>query len=341
MQIFLSYRREDASPWAGRLHDGLADRIGDGNVFQDVEAVRPGQDFADAIVEALDRADAALVVIGPRWLAPGPDGDRPRLFDDQDVVRAELVAALARCRVVPVLVGGARMPTIAQLPEDVRPLAHLQAVSLRDETWHRDLDDMFGALGIRRVRGARGARRWLTGAIVVVVGVIAAAVAVAVQGGGDDASDAVTASLADATTTSFDTDRRLPECPSPSSGEWTALAVSGIGDVGAPDQPAGREVFGGGARAETDGRWLVVLDAGYTNRRVGSVRQYWWYYSLAAGGSSTAPECFSVVGGNDPAGPQESSRFLVGFRIAADPAAGGALLIDNIGDRGRIDLAPT
>ena len=61
MQIFLSYRREDASPWAGRLHDGLADRIGDGNVFQDVEAVRPGQDKAFVRVSQGRRGPAARV----------------------------------------------------------------------------------------------------------------------------------------------------------------------------------------------------------------------------------------------------------------------------------------
>ncbi len=43
MRIFLSYRREDASAWAGRLNDALARRFGEANIFQDVVAVLPAQ----------------------------------------------------------------------------------------------------------------------------------------------------------------------------------------------------------------------------------------------------------------------------------------------------------
>ena len=39
MRIFLSYRREDSSAWAGRLRDALSARFGEDNIFQDVVAV--------------------------------------------------------------------------------------------------------------------------------------------------------------------------------------------------------------------------------------------------------------------------------------------------------------
>jgi TIR domain len=107
MRIFLSYRREDASAWAGRLRDALAAQFGEENVFQDVATVRPGQRFTDAIDVALSRSDVALAVIGPRWfMAAGDDGE-PRLAKSDDYVRAELMAALAHTKqVIPVLVGG-------------------------------------------------------------------------------------------------------------------------------------------------------------------------------------------------------------------------------------------
>ena len=107
MRIFLSYRREDSSAWAGRLRDALSARFGEDNIFQDVVAVQPGQDFTDAVDAALSRSDATLAVIGPRWLtAAGVDG-APRLADESDYVRSELVAALASTpSVIPVLVGG-------------------------------------------------------------------------------------------------------------------------------------------------------------------------------------------------------------------------------------------
>jgi len=89
----------------------LAARFGDRNIFQDVVAVRPGQNFTDAMDAALSRSDVVIAVIGPRWLtAAGADGE-PRLAKSDDYVRAELTAALAHAKqVIPVLVGGRRSP---------------------------------------------------------------------------------------------------------------------------------------------------------------------------------------------------------------------------------------
>jgi hypothetical protein len=98
MRIFVSYRREDASAWAGRLRDALSAHFGEDNIFQDVVAVQPGQDFTDAVDAALSRSDAALAVIGPQWLtAAGIDGES-RLAARNDYVRSELVTALAHTR---------------------------------------------------------------------------------------------------------------------------------------------------------------------------------------------------------------------------------------------------
>ncbi len=58
MKVFLSYRRRDVGGYAGRLNDALVQRLGAKNVFQDVRAIAPGQDFADVIQRALDDCDA-------------------------------------------------------------------------------------------------------------------------------------------------------------------------------------------------------------------------------------------------------------------------------------------
>jgi hypothetical protein len=107
VRIFLSYRREDSSAWAGRLHDTLAARFGEQNIFQDVAAIRAGEDFDDAIDRALAQADVTLVVIGPQWLAATAPGGETRLAQEGDYVRAELTAAFTHgSRVVPLLLGG-------------------------------------------------------------------------------------------------------------------------------------------------------------------------------------------------------------------------------------------
>jgi TIR domain-containing protein len=45
-QIFISYRRDDASYAAGRLYDHLVARF---PIFMDVDTIKPGADFVEAI----------------------------------------------------------------------------------------------------------------------------------------------------------------------------------------------------------------------------------------------------------------------------------------------------
>ncbi len=90
------------------------------------------------------------------WLtAESPQGTR-RLFEPGDYVRLELATILRRdIRAVRVLVGGARMPKAAELPDDLQGLAQRQAVELHDETWRDDVDGL-----IRSLRGEpAGARQ--------------------------------------------------------------------------------------------------------------------------------------------------------------------------------------
>ena len=135
-EIFISYRREDAPAYAGRLYDRLAEEFGDEQVFMDVDALEPGADFVERIRSAVGSADALLVVIGRSWLdVKNADGER-RLDDPEDFVRLEVALALGGDAVViPVLVGGAAMPAEEDLPPDLVPLARRHAVTLIDADW--------------------------------------------------------------------------------------------------------------------------------------------------------------------------------------------------------------
>jgi TIR domain-containing protein len=115
--IFISYRRQQSSHFAGRLHDRLADFFGAGRVFMDVDAVKPGENFVEAIDRALAASNVLLVIMGPSWLAIADKQGRRRLDDPEDIVRLEIEAALSRdFLVVPVLVEGATMPKFARCP---------------------------------------------------------------------------------------------------------------------------------------------------------------------------------------------------------------------------------
>ncbi len=145
--IFLSYRRADTGGYAGRLADALAARFGRGSVFQDVETIAPGSNFAEAIVAAIARCKVMLVLIGDTWLTErGADGGL-RLDDPGDYVRLEVAAGLrAATTMLPVLVEGARMPGQNALPSDLKPLARLQAMELSDTRWDYDVERLAHAL---------------------------------------------------------------------------------------------------------------------------------------------------------------------------------------------------
>ncbi len=146
--VFISYRRDDSAGWTGRLYDRTVSALGSERVFMDVEAIAPGEDFAEAIEAILDRVETVLVVIGPRWLEVRDSEGRRRIEDPADFVRREIEGALVRrIRVVPVLVGGAEMPSEHDLPEDIFALARRNSVSLRDARFGADVDRLLDAIG--------------------------------------------------------------------------------------------------------------------------------------------------------------------------------------------------
>ena len=138
-RIFVSYRRQETSGIAGRLHDRLAEHFGARRVFIDVDSIEPGLDFAESIERAVDASEVLLAVIGPQWLTTTDEVGHRRLDDSEDVVRLEIEAALRRgIRVIPLLVEGARMPRRQELPESLGSLAHRHGLALRHESFHDD-----------------------------------------------------------------------------------------------------------------------------------------------------------------------------------------------------------
>ena len=145
--VFISYRREDSSGYAGRLFDILSVHFGKENIYMDLDTIKGGDNFATVIEDKIGQCDALLAVIGERWLTcTGADGSR-RLDVEHDYVRMEIAKALQRgVRVIPVLVGGGKMPHQIDLPDDLRLLALHQAMDLRDAHFHTDADQLMDVL---------------------------------------------------------------------------------------------------------------------------------------------------------------------------------------------------
>jgi len=137
--IFISYRRTGSQGFAGRLADDLIDRFGEERVFRDVE-IKPGEDFSRVIEMAIASCGVFMVLIGPKWAEHRNSKGEPRLHETVDWVRLEIEAAfLLKTWVVPVLVGGARMPAAELMPESIRQLSRIQAFVLSDRQWDRDV----------------------------------------------------------------------------------------------------------------------------------------------------------------------------------------------------------
>jgi hypothetical protein len=145
--VFISYRREDSSGYAGRLFDILSVHFGKENIYMDLDTIRGGDNFVTVIEDKIGQCDALLAVIGERWLTiTGENGSR-RLDMAHDFVRLEIAKALERgVRVIPVLVGGATMPQQQDLPDDLRSLHVHQAMDLRDAHFHADAEQLMDVL---------------------------------------------------------------------------------------------------------------------------------------------------------------------------------------------------
>jgi hypothetical protein len=145
--IFVSYRRQETGPVAGRLSDRLVERFGKSHVFIDVDAIQPGMDFAEEIFRAVAACAVLLAIIGPSWLTAADERGSRRLEDPQDWVRLEIQAALTPgVRVIPILVEGAVMPSRDDLPDSLAGLARRHALRIRHESLGSDAGRLMAAV---------------------------------------------------------------------------------------------------------------------------------------------------------------------------------------------------
>jgi hypothetical protein len=247
--IFIGYRRGDGAGWAGRLHADLRARFGRAShIFMDVDGIPPGEDFRTYIDDAIGQCDAFVALIGPNWLDARDEHGRRRLDDPHDFVRLEVAAALKRnIRVIPVLVGGARLPTAEELPEPLGRLVDRHAVSLDNETWELGVSKIVGSFvepsdpQLPRLKRSPRQRDWGMGAgqqprsyrisglvlilvvmVVLVTGLGAAVLGRSLSQSASVAPQAPTRSLPTATSTIPPETRNSPETTAPRPPETTS-----------------------------------------------------------------------------------------------------------------------
>jgi hypothetical protein len=146
-RIFLCYRREDTQDAAGRLHDRLVDAYGPQGVFMDIDNVPLGIDFVEHVTEQIGKCSVVIVMIGKQWHTIKDKKRRRRLDNADDLVRAEIRAALQqKIPVIPVTVQNAAMPQAEDLPDDIRLLVRRNGIQLDATRWRTDVERLIKEL---------------------------------------------------------------------------------------------------------------------------------------------------------------------------------------------------
>ncbi len=175
--IFLCYRRKDRPAHALSIAQFLRTELGEKRLFMDIEEIDAGQHFKSVIREKLRKCRVMIVVIGPDWLAPGNGTGRPRLFDEDDWVSAEIEEGIRqKIVIIPVLVHDARLPEPHELPEKIRGVLDRQSKPISISRFRSDMQglvqEICNTTGVQRK--ARAKRGWFrsvaAGLVSVVVG---------------------------------------------------------------------------------------------------------------------------------------------------------------------------
>ena len=102
--------------------NGLQDFYEKEELFIDVGSIDWGDHFPSKINQAIQTASAVIVIIGPTWLN---ELNERAVKSKTDFVRKEVAIALERATkggvaIFPILVGGAKIPCIEQLHNELK-----------------------------------------------------------------------------------------------------------------------------------------------------------------------------------------------------------------------------
>ena len=113
----------------------------------DIDSVPLGIDFVEHVTEQIGKCSAVIVMIGKQWQTIKDKKRRRRLDNDDDLVRAEIRAALQqKIPVIPVTVQNAAMPQAEDLPDDIRLLARRNGIDLSATRWTTDVERLIKEL---------------------------------------------------------------------------------------------------------------------------------------------------------------------------------------------------
>jgi hypothetical protein len=130
MKVFISYRRSDSADATARIHDHLEMYFGEDIVFRDIDQMKGGDDFPTRLERELSGCEIGIVVMGATW-ETCQQGNNPRLFDEEDPVRLEVLKLLENKKpIIPVLMDRKHMPKESELPSELARILPIQAIQI-------------------------------------------------------------------------------------------------------------------------------------------------------------------------------------------------------------------
>ena len=145
--IFINYRRDDSRAYVGRIRDHLEKVYDPNKIFLDVNDIKGGEDYTSLIEATIKRCKCCIVVIGPNWHRLKKHGNI-RLNETCDFVRWEITLALKYgLKIVPLLVGNAKMPDENELIDPLKGLTKFNALNISDERFSYDMERLINSIG--------------------------------------------------------------------------------------------------------------------------------------------------------------------------------------------------
>ncbi|MFI8391956.1 toll/interleukin-1 receptor domain-containing protein [Streptomyces sp. NPDC085540] len=145
--VFINFRRADTGATGPHIDTALRSEFGGQAAFRDQRSLRAGRDYREQLERGIRKCDLLLVVMGAHWASVRDDAGRRCIDREEDWVRKEIALALTyKLPVMPVLVDGAKLPSIHELPEDIQSLVHQQVVYFRPHQEHIDFPPLFDAI---------------------------------------------------------------------------------------------------------------------------------------------------------------------------------------------------
>ncbi|MGW1939357.1 TIR domain-containing protein [Streptomyces goshikiensis] len=139
-RIFINYRRAGGAYAAALLDELLSRQFGADQIFRAARSLHPGADYSDEIFSAAMNCAAMLVLIDEGWADCFESDDSDSSTSDSWAAE-EIEAAIKNTQIViPVLLSGARFPTIERLSGRIARVARLQYLRFDYRNTRQDVE---------------------------------------------------------------------------------------------------------------------------------------------------------------------------------------------------------